>query len=79
MPADLGHIVAEVSGEQRADVDKLNQTAGDNLKKLGMQFASPDPEAFRAVLRNVGWYKEWKEKMGAQAWATLEKYAGQLG
>jgi tripartite ATP-independent transporter DctP family solute receptor len=65
--------------EQRADVDKLNQTAGDNLKKLGMVFAYPDPEAFRTVLRQVGWYKEWKERLGAQAWATLEKYAGQLG
>ena len=39
-------------------------------------------EELVAVLRNAlktaGFYKEWREKFGEDAWKTLEKYSGAL-
>jgi hypothetical protein len=49
------------------------------LTQKGMVFNKTDAEKFRAALRDAGFYKEWKEKYGAQAWAVLEKQVGALG
>ena len=42
-------------------------------------FNRTDTEKFRAALRTAGFYAEWKQKFGAQAWAVLEKQVGALG
>jgi hypothetical protein len=39
---------------------------------------TPDSAPFREKLRASGFYKEWKEKFGAAAWAALEKYTGPI-
>jgi TRAP-type transport system periplasmic protein len=44
-----------------------------------MTFIEPNREAFREALNASTFYKEWKEKFGAQAWSTLERYTGKLG
>ena len=31
------------------------------------------------MLSKNGYYKEWREKLGEQAWALLEKQVGKLG
>ena len=43
-----------------------------------MVFNNTDPQIFRAALRKAGFYAEWKEKYGAQAWAVLESQVGAL-
>jgi hypothetical protein len=43
-----------------------------------MGFNNTDPEQFRAALRKAGFYAEWKEKYGAEAWAVLESQVGAL-
>ncbi len=82
LPTDLQEIAArnfnDAAVKERADVAKLNASLADDLKSKGMVFNTPDAEAFRAVLRKAGFYTEWKEKYGAEAWTVLEKYAGAL-
>ena len=43
-----------------------------------MVFNQPDPAPFRAALSQAGYYKQWKETFGDEAWALLEKYSGAL-
>jgi len=41
-------------------------------------FASPDPQPFRDTLKKAGFYSEWKQKYGDEAWGLLEKNVGSL-
>ena len=82
LPKDLQEIVQRnwnaAAVAERADIAKLNASVQGDLEAKGMVFNKPDPDAFRAVLKEAGFYKEWREKYGAEAWAALEKYAGSL-
>jgi multidrug efflux system membrane fusion protein len=64
--AQVGGIVQRRMFEQGAEVH-----AGEPLFQI-------DPAAFRAVLSKAGYYKNWKETFGADAWSRLEKYTGPL-
>jgi hypothetical protein len=44
-----------------------------------MVFNTTDPEKFRSTLRAAGFYDEWKEKYGPDAWAVFERQVGVLG
>ena len=82
MPKDLREIVErnlnEAAVKERADVRALNDSVQGELTKKGMAFNSTDPDKFRAALRGAGFYAEWKDKYGAEAWAVLEKQVGAL-
>jgi tripartite ATP-independent transporter DctP family solute receptor len=82
LPKDLQEIVTRhwnaAALAQRDDIRRLNDTLLGDLEKKGLVFNKPEAEAFRAVLKDVGFYREWREKYGAEAWAVLEKYAGAL-
>jgi tripartite ATP-independent transporter DctP family solute receptor len=82
LSADLQAIVARHLNEgalaERADVAKLNATLRTDLEKKGLVFNAPANEPFRDVLRKAGFYVDWKQKYGADAWAILEKYSGKL-
>ncbi len=82
LPADLQEIVArnwnEAALKQRVDIRKLNDSLQGKLESQGMVFNKPDAEAFRAVLKKAGFYTEWRNKYGQEAWGLLEKYAGGL-
>jgi len=82
LPAPLQEIVARninaAALKDREDLVKLNASAEEKLKKLGMVFNRTDPAKFRAVLSSAGYYKEWKATYGPEAWALLEKYSGPL-
>ncbi|HXY99495.1 MAG TPA: TRAP transporter substrate-binding protein [Stellaceae bacterium] len=82
LPKDLQEIAARhwnaAALAQRDDIAKLNTSMQSELEKLGMVFNKPDAQAFRAVLKQAGFYTEWREKYGAEAWALLEKYSGGL-
>ncbi len=82
LPPDLQEIVSRnlnaAALRDREDIAKLNTSLVDTLKAKGMVLNSPDPASFRAALKAAGFYSEWKEKFGAEAWGLLEKYTGTL-
>lgn len=69
---------AQAAIDQRADIQIVTQASVKNLEKNGMSFAYPDVSEFRKVLSAKGFYAEWKEKFGQEAWANLEKSSGPL-
>jgi tripartite ATP-independent transporter DctP family solute receptor len=81
LPDDLKEIVAtnfDASAvEQRADIEALNATLQSELEANGMVFNTPDPEPFRQKLIDAGFYTEWKNNFGEEAWAILENATGQ--
>jgi len=82
LPAELQAIVArhlnDAALAERADVAKLNATLRADLEQKGLVFNAPANEPFREALRKAGFYVEWKQKYGPDAWALLEKYSGNL-
>ena len=83
LPGVLQDIVAshinEAALAERGDIRKLNETLRDNLVQKGMVFNTTDPQKFRGALRAAGFYAEWKEKYGPDAWAVFERQVGVLG
>ena len=82
LPDNLKEIVRRefdrASMEQRADVEKLNASLKEQLIGKGLSFETPDRAGFRTALSKAGFYKEWKDKFGAENWAVLEGIVGQL-
>lgn len=66
------------SEEQRADVVRLNGSLKAELTAKGLAFETTDQAVFRAALAKAGFYKEWREKFGAETWSVLETAVGQL-
>jgi tripartite ATP-independent transporter DctP family solute receptor len=82
LPKDLQQIVARninaAALKEREDVRNLNESLQGELTQKGMTFNTTEADKFRATLRAAGFYAEWKEKYGAEAWAVLEKQVGGL-
>jgi len=82
LPNDIKAIVAksfnDVALLEREDVARLDRTLQGELEKKGVTFTKPDIGTFRDKLRAAGFYREWREKIGADAWALLEKHVGKL-
>jgi len=82
LPKDLQDIVARnINGaalKEREDVSALNGSLQGDLTQKGMTFNATDTDKFRATLRAAGFYSEWKDKYGPEAWAVLEKQVGSL-
>jgi tripartite ATP-independent transporter DctP family solute receptor len=64
--------------KERADIASMDSTLEGTLKEKGLEFSRPDPQPFRAALQKAGFYKQWREKFGEEAWALLEEYSGKL-
>ena len=64
--------------KEREDIFALNGSLESKLVKSGMEVRKVEPAGFRAKLQGAGFYKEWKEKFGADAWALLEKHTGPI-
>jgi tripartite ATP-independent transporter DctP family solute receptor len=83
LPPDLRDILTrnldQSAIDERADLAKLDATLHAALAQRGMSFERPDPAPFQYTLRKSGFYSQWKQTYGEQAWALLEKYAGPLG
>jgi tripartite ATP-independent transporter DctP family solute receptor len=83
LPADMRKIAETALNEsgvqQRADIAKLNDSLQAELEGKGMVFNRPDPAPFREALKKKGFYSQWHEKFGDEAWSRLEKYVGKLG
>ncbi len=82
LPADLQEVLARnfnaAALKEREDIVKLNQSVEGDLKKHGLIFNRTDPAAFRAAVSKSGYYKQWRNTFGKEAWALLEKYSGPL-
>jgi TRAP-type transport system periplasmic protein len=83
LPDDVKTVVARAFNDgavaQRAELAQLNNTLQADLEKKGMSFNKAETQSFRALLAKAGFYKEWQEKLGAEAWGLLEKQVGKLG
>lgn len=81
LPAAAQEVVRQTVNaaalKQREDVARLNQELRGSLSK-SVEFVDVDTAAFRKQLQDVGFYKEWKKRMGDEAWAALESTAGKL-
>lgn len=82
LPDDLKAIVGRAFDEggmqQRDDLRKLAASLQADLAAKGMSFTEPAPGSFRAQLQKAGYYAEWKNKFGPEAWALLESTAGKV-
>ncbi|GJE60708.1 TRAP transporter substrate-binding protein [Methylobacterium trifolii] len=82
LPESLQEIVRRefdrAAMEQREDVARLNTTLKAQLTAKGLVFETADKDAFRKNLAQSGFYKDWKEKFGADAWKALESATGDL-
>src|SRR3984957_19962910 len=64
--------------KQRTETARLNTELEGTLKAKGLVFNRPDKTPFRDALTKAGFYMEWKQKYGGDAWLVLEKYSGKL-
>ena len=82
LPKDMQAIVEREMNasalQQREDVRKLNDGLAGDLQSKGMAFNTPDTAPFRDALRKAGFYDQWKQKYGTEAWDLLEKGVGSL-
>jgi len=82
LPDDIKGIITEALNEagmkQREDVKAMNDSVQADLQAKGLVFNKAVPDSFRAKLREAGFYKEWKERFGTEAWSLLEKEVGAL-
>ncbi len=83
LPKDMADLVMEsydqAGIDARADLFRLNEESKAFMAEKGVVFNTPpDMAPFRAQLKQVGFYAEWKQKLGDQAWALLEDIAGPM-
>lgn len=82
LPKEIQTVVAKhinAAGlSERTDVHALNDELQKKLTSEGMTFNSPDTGPIRAQLKKAGFYSEWKQKFGDQAWGILEGSVGSL-
>lgn len=64
--------------KERADILTLNSQATEQMKAAGLSFNTVDTAPFRDKLSAAGFYDQWKETFGAEAWGLLEKTSGML-
>jgi tripartite ATP-independent transporter DctP family solute receptor len=82
LPQDVRTVIQKHVNEkalaQREDLAKLNTSLEKSLTDKGMQISNVDGSGFRAKLQSAGFYKEWRQKFGDEAWTLLEKHAGAI-
>jgi tripartite ATP-independent transporter DctP family solute receptor len=82
LPDDLRTILEEnvtkAAKAERTDLGKADDALHTELAAKGMVFNKPDPAPFQATLKAKGFYTQWKQTYGAEAWTALERYTGAL-
>jgi TRAP-type C4-dicarboxylate transport system substrate-binding protein len=83
LPDDLKQIVANnlnAAGlRERDDMAAGEKTARADLEKFGMVFNEAETQSFRDGLKNGGFYKDWRGRLGEEPFEILERYSGPLG
>jgi tripartite ATP-independent transporter DctP family solute receptor len=81
LPAAAQEVVRQTINaaalKQREDVARLNQDLRSSMSKM-VEFIDVDTAPFRQQLQDAGFYKEWKKRMGDEAWGALEQTSGKL-
>jgi TRAP-type transport system periplasmic protein len=82
LPQAVQEIVARnlnaAAIDQRREVADLDSRFKSDLVAKGLVFNDVDPEPFREVLRQSGFYVQWRSKFGEEAWSLLEEVTGRL-
>jgi TRAP-type transport system periplasmic protein len=82
LPEDVRLVVSRelnrAAEEDRADIAALDASLKSKLESKGMVFNSADPEPFHTVLKQSGFYEQWRKIFGDEAWAVMESYVGRL-
>lgn len=82
LPPSIQEVIArnmnQAAIKQREDVAKMNASLEKDLAEKGVKFNSLNPKLFREALSKAGFYAEWRQKFGPEAWAVLNKYSGEL-
>ena len=83
LPKDMQDLVMaeydQAGLDARKDLLALNEEAKKFMVEKGMIMNKvADVAPFRAKLKEVGFYAEWKQKMGDEAWKALEDIAGPI-
>lgn len=82
LPADVQDIITRninaAALREREDMSRLTADVRAKLEATGLKFNAVDVGPFRDKLRQAGYYAEWRQKMGDEAWGALEKYTGRL-
>lgn len=74
----VSRAINEAGLQQRDDIRALNQSVQADLEANELKFNTPDQDSFREKLRDAGFYSEWKQKFGDEAWDALESVVGSL-
>ena len=64
--------------DERADVQRMDESLQSQPSKHGLSFNVPDHAAMKAALLKGGFYKQWRSKFGEKPWRTLEQAVGPL-
>jgi len=82
LPADVQQVMTKhinaAARKQRDDIARANIDLQKTLEAKGLTFNQVDTSAFRQMLSKNGFYAQWREKFGAEAWALLQQYAGDI-
>jgi tripartite ATP-independent transporter DctP family solute receptor len=82
LPEDVRSVVSRelnrAAEEDRTDIAALDASLKSKLESKGMVFNSADPEPFHTVLKQSGFYEQWRKTFGDEAWAVMESYVGHL-
>lgn len=82
LPAEVQDVITRnvnaAALKEREDMRRLATDVQAKLEAAGLKFNAVDIAPLREKLRQAGYYAEWRQKMGDEAWAALEKYAGKL-
>jgi TRAP-type transport system periplasmic protein len=82
LPQAVQEIVARnlnaAAIDQRREVADLDSRFKKDLVAKGLVFNDVDPAPFREILRQSGFYVQWRSKFGEEAWSLLEEVTGRL-
>jgi tripartite ATP-independent transporter DctP family solute receptor len=83
LPPDLAGLLMDsfdqAGMDARRDLAELNESAKTFMADKGVTVNTvADMTPFRAKLKEVGFYADWKDKMGETAWKHLQDIAGPM-
>ncbi len=83
LPEDLQQLASKhfslAAVAQREDVAKLEVEANAKLQANGMTIFQPPADLFRTALSKTDYYQNWRQKIGPEGWAVLQRTAGLQG
>jgi tripartite ATP-independent transporter DctP family solute receptor len=83
LPSEFRTIIERTFNDavekQHQDFAKQDIELKATLEAKGMTFTRPDRSSFVKALLQDGYYTQWRQRFGQEAWSALERYTGPLG